>query len=540
MSILQIFCLLLLQLVFSYVKVIFSWGAKQINSTHSTSSRKILMKIPSSFRIATTAAVIATSMVCIAGMPATAATPTAVSVTTELSPGAVTEKALLLQEINAYRASKGLKPVVLNDSLGTVAQNWTTKTADAGGFSHNLDFHTQIPANWSYAAEIIAVGADVEEMMLGWKNSELHNNVLLEPKATEVGFGYAYQGNAAGEYPGLYYSSAIFASYTSTAPAKTPVSATAPTFGVAQYTLPTSKGVTYRANGVGRPAGVYLGTGTVTITAVPDNSYVIDGVSSWTHTFAPIVTQPDPTPVPVNPTPTPTPVPVNPAPNPVPVTPAPAPKPVPVTPIAAKASTLKGSLGTATSKEIAGLKNAGKYQTYQKGAIYWTSATGAKVVKGAIRSVWVSRAAQNGVLGYPTSDEYKVLTGTAQNFQGGKIFYVPTKGTFVLKGGIGTRWNSSNGVNSLGLPVSNEISGMVKGGVRQNFTKGVIYWSPTTGAWISKGAIRSAYAKQGYEKGRLGYPTSNEYAISGGVAQKYQGGLITWSSKTGAVKVTYK
>jgi uncharacterized protein YkwD len=490
------------------------------------------VKSLSPFKAGLAATFVAASLIAVTGLPANAATSIpATTATTTSAPSYASEKAELLNFINNYRTSKGLTPLVINNSLGSVAQDWSGTTASQGGFKHNPSFSTQIPQRWTYAAEIIGAAETPEEVFLGWVNSYSHNEVLTELKAREIGFGYAFQGNLAGEYPSMYYASAIVASYEGAPPLTTPVSAAAPTFGVGMYTLPTSKGVTYRANGIGKPAGSYPGVGTVTVIAVPDNGYTISGTSSWTHTFAPVVTQP----VPVTPTPTPTPV----TPKPTP-TPTPVPVPVVKSPIALKAATLNGSLGLATSKEITGIKNGGSYQTYQKGAIYWTSATGAKVVRGAIQSVWNSRSAQNGVLGYPTSDEYKVLTGMAQNFQVGKIYYSSTKGTFVVRGAIGSRYDSSNGTGNLGLPVSNEIGGLKNGGVYQKFEKGVIYWSPATGAWFSKGAIRSAYAKVGYEKSRLGYPTSNEYAVIGGVAQKYQGGIITWNSKTGATKVTYK
>ncbi|WP_420874315.1 LGFP repeat-containing protein [Arthrobacter nitrophenolicus] len=45
---------------------------------------------------------------------------------------------------------------------------------------------------------------------------------------------------------------------------------------------------------------------------------------------------------------------------------------------------------------------------------------------------------------------------------------------------------------------------------------------------MSVGAIRTIWASTGYESGRLGYPTSGEYATGndGSVAQDYQGGVI--------------
>ena len=482
-----------------------------------------------------TATALAVSMVTLAGLPATASVSTATqsAVSTALSPGATVEKAELLKAINDYRVSNGLKPVVLNSSIGTVAQNWSTLTAGQGIFKHNPNFSTQIPTNWTYAAENIGAGEDVEEVMFGWQNSEMHNKVLLAPEATEIGLGYAYQGNASGEYAGNNYATAVFASYAKTPapPTVTVVVPKAPTFTSTTYNIPSTTGVTYKVNGTVKASGTYPGSGTVAITANANTGYSLSGTSSWSNVFVPA-----PTPAPV---PTPKPEPTVPTPTPAPV-PTPKPEPTVRTPIAIKAASLKGALGSATSGEISGLKNGGKYQKYQRGYIYWTAATGAKVVQGSIRNVWAASGAEKGIMGYPTTDEYKVLTGVAQNYQGGKIFYTPQKGTFILRGGIGAKWQEVNGASLLGLPLSNEIGGLRNGGVYQKFQKGVIYWSPATGSHVSMGAIRNAYAKIGYEKSRLGYPITDEYKTSTGVAQKYQGGIITWTSKTGAVKVTYK
>ena len=83
----------------------------------------------------------------------------------------------------------------------------------------------------------------------------------------------------------------------------------------------------------------------------------------------------------------------------------------------------------------------------------------------------------------------------------------------------------------LGYPVTDEIAGLRNGGVYQSYQYGAIIWSPSTGGFVSTGGIRSLWASTGYENGRLGYPTSNEYSTGqgGGFAQNYQGGVIHWT-----------
>jgi peptidoglycan/xylan/chitin deacetylase (PgdA/CDA1 family) len=88
---------------------------------------------------------------------------------------------------------------------------------------------------------------------------------------------------------------------------------------------------------------------------------------------------------------------------------------------------------------------------------------------------------------------------------------------------------------SLGSSTSAITCGITNGGCYQNYQNGAIIWSPATGAHVSVGEIRAAWAATGFENGRLGYPTTNEFPIGGGsVAQNYQGGQISWSPLTGS------
>lgn len=87
---------------------------------------------------------------------------------------------------------------------------------------------------------------------------------------------------------------------------------------------------------------------------------------------------------------------------------------------------------------------------------------------------------------------------------------------------------------SLGSPLGPVRAGLKDGGAYRQYQRGFVVWSPATGAQISRGAIRSAYAKLGFEKGRLGYPTTGEVTTPAGTYQQYQGGTIGWSSSGGA------
>ena len=203
----------------------------------------------------------------------------------------------------------------------------------------------------------------------------------------------------------------------------------------------------------------------------------------------------------------------------------------PQTPLAAKAASLNGILGAATTGEVYALKDNGAYQCFEHGCILYSPASGAHVSTGAIRGLWAATGFENGRLGYPVTDEVTGLRdgGVYQNYQGGAIIWSPATGAHISVGAIRGLWAATGSENGrLGYPVTDEVAGLRDGGAYQNYQGGAIVWSPATGAHSSTGAIRSIWASTGFESGRLGYPTSDEYSTGndGSVAQNYQGGVI--------------
>jgi len=77
-------------------------------------------------------------------------------------------------------------------------------------------------------------------------------------------------------------------------------------------------------------------------------------------------------------------------------------------------------LGTPTSPEAIGAGDA-RYATFEKGAMYWSPATGPEVVTGAIYDAWASLGFERGALGLPTSSEFQEPLWVKQNFQHGTL-----------------------------------------------------------------------------------------------------------------------
>ncbi|WP_223263026.1 GH25 family lysozyme [Arthrobacter sp. NamB2] len=209
--------------------------------------------------------------------------------------------------------------------------------------------------------------------------------------------------------------------------------------------------------------------------------------------------------------------------------------------IAAVAARTSG-LGAATSGVVCGLVNGGCFQDYSGGAVIWSPATGAHAsLNGGIRSTWKNTGYETGPLGYPTGAQVCGIRdgGCYQNFQGGAILWSPATGAHIsTNGAIRTAYQGSGFENGpLGYPTGSQVCGIRGGGCYQNYQRGAILWSASTGAQISpNGPIRTTYAANGYENGGLGYPTGPQICgiTANGCYQDFQGGAIHWTAATGA------
>ncbi|WP_425310161.1 hypothetical protein AADG42_15945 [Ammonicoccus fulvus] len=197
--------------------------------------------------------------------------------------------------------------------------------------------------------------------------------------------------------------------------------------------------------------------------------------------------------------------------------------------------------GSATSDRFCGLRGGGCIQRFTGGTVYWTPATGEHMVLGRIFDRWGTIGYENGFLGYPTSGEMCGLRGAGcwQTFQGGRMYWSLASDAHPVIGAIGEAWNRTGYENgTLGYPTSGEFCGLVGGGCFQRYQGGSFYWSPASGAQWVRGAIRDYWGTQGWERGRLGYPLTGEScATSGGTytcVQRFQGGLVTWTAAGGA------
>jgi LGFP repeat/Bacterial Ig-like domain (group 3)/IPT/TIG domain/FG-GAP-like repeat/Putative Ig domain len=87
-------------------------------------------------------------------------------------------------------------------------------------------------------------------------------------------------------------------------------------------------------------------------------------------------------------------------------------------------------LGKAISTELPA--QGGRYTPFEHGDIYWSPASGAHEIAGAIAAAWASQGHETGPLGYPTTGEFDFLFGRVSLFQHGFIYWTPLTGPLSL------------------------------------------------------------------------------------------------------------
>ncbi|GGM57683.1 hypothetical protein GCM10012275_31110 [Longimycelium tulufanense] len=208
----------------------------------------------------------------------------------------------------------------------------------------------------------------------------------------------------------------------------------------------------------------------------------------------------------------------------------------------------KSFLGLPTTDEMTTPDGIGRYNHFSRkdgASIYWSPSTGAHAVWGGIRAKWAELGSEKG-LGYPTTDETGTADGVGRynhfNGRGGaSIYYSPSTGIHAVWGDIRAKWAELGSEKGLGYPTTDE-TGTADGVGRYNdFSKDAsIYWSPSTGAHVIRGAIRSEWEKNAGEI-RLGYPTTDETATPDGIGRYNhfsKNASVYWSPSTGAHAVS--
>jgi uncharacterized protein with LGFP repeats len=202
-----------------------------------------------------------------------------------------------------------------------------------------------------------------------------------------------------------------------------------------------------------------------------------------------------------------------------------------------------GMLGYPTTRDEAGTADGiGRSARFQRGFIHSSPATGAHETHGAIADRYAQIRFESGPLGYPQIDVTTRPDGVGRynRFDRGYIFYTPALGAHEVYGPLLDRWRTLGyEAGVLGYPTTNPAPTADAVGSYQHFQLGSLLWSPSTGPHEVRGAIRDRYASLSWERGELGYPTSDERTVAPGVVQTdFQHGSISWVLATGVTTVT--
>lgn len=190
----------------------------------------------------------------------------------------------------------------------------------------------------------------------------------------------------------------------------------------------------------------------------------------------------------------------------------------------------QGVLGYPTTDERATARGA--VSEFQRGSIWWTPQTGAQEVYGAIRERWRALGGEGGILGHPVTGETAAPGGGRQSrFERGVVLWTPGTGAHAVYGEILTRYEALGGAGTLGYPLASEESA-APGGRVSRFQRGRVYWTPATGAHVVYGGILERYLAEGGPASRLGFPVGDEEDAPGGRQSRFQHGRITWDRAT--------
>jgi uncharacterized protein with LGFP repeats len=195
--------------------------------------------------------------------------------------------------------------------------------------------------------------------------------------------------------------------------------------------------------------------------------------------------------------------------------------------------------GAATTADLDATTADTAVQWFQQGRIYYAPATGAHLVRGGILTKYRSMGTVTSFLKFPTTDETRAAGGGwYSDFQGGSIYWLSATGAHEVHGAIRSKWLAlGSSAGFLGYPRSDEVA--VSIGRASQFQGGNVYSSSGNGTHEVHGSILTRYLALGGTGSRLGPPTSDEYTVSVGRRSNFKHGAIIWNRSTKATTVIY-
>ncbi len=202
---------------------------------------------------------------------------------------------------------------------------------------------------------------------------------------------------------------------------------------------------------------------------------------------------------------------------------------------------INGTFGWITSQAQTVTETGGLRQEFSAAVslLHKPGAPEAYWISGALRDVYDTHGAQSGKFGWLRADQVaSANNGWVARPEGGDIYWSAATGAKWLGGAVNAKyWQQGGPSGHMGYPVTDLVS--VDSGSFANFANAVTITfssSAPEAHWIS-GALRDRLAAEGGLTGRLGYPTSDQYATGGRNGLYVLFGsdkVILWGPGTGA------
>ncbi len=181
-----------------------------------------------------------------------------------------------------------------------------------------------------------------------------------------------------------------------------------------------------------------------------------------------------------------------------------------------------------------------QWQGFENGYIMGNISKGFYPSTGKIREIWRKYKFESGSLGFILSDIKENKAGVEyQKYQGGYVIGTKKYGYFKISNRIAESWLKNDEL--MGAPTEN-AGGNGRTKINwQGFENGYIMGNDSKGYYPSTGKIREVWRKYKFESGSLGFILSDIKETKGGYTyQKYQGGYIVGTDKTGYQKMDTK
>lgn len=137
---------------------------------------------------------------------------------------------------------------------------------------------------------------------------------------------------------------------------------------------------------------------------------------------------------------------------------------------------------------------------------------------------WLGKRISDGEVPTPAPKQ----DGRFVQFEAGFIYWSPSTGAYAIPNFLFETYAGLGYEQVVGFPLGNHA--MLTDGEVQTFQDGVLYRKYGKQGFRVQGAIMDQYRRSGFENGKFGWPTSNEYDLGNGDrGQDFEHGRMAWS-----------